>query len=104
MKEFAKKFYKSKAWSNCRRAYISKRLQIDGGLCEECKQEQGYIVHHKILLTQENIDNPAVTLNHSLLEYVCKDCHDKFDGHGFNSKPLLCGFDEDGQPIDGRKI
>ena len=36
MKDFAKKFYKSQAWQDCRKAYIAKRMQIDGGLCEEC--------------------------------------------------------------------
>lgn len=105
MQDFAKQFYKSKEWQTCRRSYIAKRMQIDGGLCEECGDEQGYIVHHRIGLTPENIQNPGVTLNHSLLAYVCKDCHDQYEGHGVDKKKkLLCGFDQTGQPMDKRKI
>ena len=57
-----------------------------------------YIIVH---ITPENILNPDITLNHGNLEYVCKDCHDKFDGHGVNNKRqgLLVMFDENGQPI-----
>lgn len=109
MQDFAKRFYKSKSWQMCRRAYIAKRIQIDGGLCEECRDAQGYIVHHRVMLTQENIHNPGITLNHSLLAYVCKACHDQYEGHGVRpwvheGKKLLCGFDQNGQPIDARKL
>lgn len=105
MKDFAKRFYRSKRWEACRRAYIARRIQIDGGLCEECHDEQGYIVHHRVVLTPENINDPSIALNHSLLAYVCKACHDKYDGHGVDKrKKLLCGFDQNGQPIDKRKI
>ena len=33
MKDFAKSFYASRAWKNCRRAYAASV----GGLCEDCK-------------------------------------------------------------------
>lgn len=33
-KEFARAFYNSKRWKDCRRAYIAKRISIDGGMCE----------------------------------------------------------------------
>lgn len=104
-KKFAKAFYNSKKWENCKISYISKRIMIDGGMCEECHKNPGYIVHHKINLTEENINNPEISLNHDLLEYVCKDCHDLFEGHGLNkgTKPL-CTFDENGQPVSLREI
>lgn len=98
MKEFAKKFYKSNKWKKCRTAYISTRTLIDGGLCEECHEQIGYIVHHKIMLTPDNINNPEVSLNHDNLEYVCHSCHDKFEGHGLNKSKSTILFDEDGQP------
>ena len=100
-KEWAQAFYKSKKWLKCRNSYIQERIMIDGGMCEECKQRIGYIVHHKITLTPTNIENPDVSLNHSNLEYVCKDCHDKFEGHGVGNKSpeVICMFDEDGNPI-----
>ena len=105
MQDFANRFYKSRRWRDCRRAYIAKRLLIDGGLCEECREAPGFIVHHRVKLTPENINNPSIALNHSLLAYVCKDCHDDYDGHGLNkAKRLICDFAADGQPIDNRRI
>ncbi len=103
-KEWAKSFYKSDKWIKCRNSYIQNRIRIDGGMCEECKKRIGYIVHHKINLSPTNIDDPEVTLNHNNLEYVCKDCHDHFDGHGVGNKSpeVICNFDDDGNPI-GRK-
>ena len=103
MKPFAKQFYASKAWKNCRKSYISQRMLIDGGLCEECHEEQGYILHHKILLTEQNINNPNISLNHSNLKYVCKKCHDQYEGHGVGTVvPLDVLFDKDGMPIGRR--
>lgn len=101
MKAYARKFYNSDRWHKCRKAYIQKRMLIDGGLCEECKVNQGYIVHHKVYITEKNINNPNITLNESNLMYVCKECHDKYDGHGLkgNIKRLSVVFDENGMPI-----
>ena len=101
MKDYAESFYNSKAWRRCRAAYIARRLLIDGGLCEECHERVGYIVHHRKQLTPENITDPAVTLEDDNLEYVCKDCHDRFPGHGVGSEGLtpLIRFGPDGQPL-----
>ena len=98
--DFSEAFYRGKAWKQCRASYISKRMMIDGGLCEQCHERQGYIVHHKIKLTPENIGDPDIALNHSRLAYVCKPCHDLEEGHGVRPKdyPLL-KFDERGDPI-----
>lgn len=100
-KEYAYKFYHSKAWKDCKRSFISERIAVDGGMCQECGKQLGYIVHHRTHITPENISNPYITLNHSNLEYVCKDCHDRFEWHGVNNKRrgLLVMFDENGQPI-----
>ena len=97
---FAEAFYRGKAWKKCRQSYIKQRVMIDGGLCEECKERQGYIVHHKIILTAENINDPEISLNHNHLEYQCKPCHDLEEGHGLNKKSLpLLRFDDNGDPI-----
>ena len=105
-KGWAKSFYNSKRWKKCRDSYIALRVSIDGGVCEECRQEQGYIVHHSIQLTQENINKPDVALNHNNFRYVCKNCHDRYEGHGVGNKKVkpLCIFDKDGQPISLREI
>lgn len=105
-KEWAKAFYNSKNWIKCRDAYIADRISTDGGVCEECRQQQGYIVHHEITLTPDNINNPNISLSHKHMKYVCKDCHDKYEGHGVGRKKAepLCIFDENGQPISLREI
>lgn len=105
-KEWAKKFYNSKRWIRCKDSYIDYRVGIDGGMCEECHNNLGYIVHHKTTLTPDNINNPDVSLNHRELKYVCKDCHDEYEGHGFGHKKKkpLCLFDANGQPISIREI
>lgn len=75
MKEFAQSFYTSRAWANTRAAY---RRQV-GGLCERCLSRglivPGEIVHHKVPITPDNIDNPAITLSFDNLELVCRECH-----------------------------
>lgn len=70
-----KAFYSSVAWKRCRDAYIAKC----GGLCERCLAKgiikPGYIVHHKIYLTEENYKDPSIALNFDNLEYLCFDDH-----------------------------
>lgn len=99
-KEFSKAFYKSTAWLNCRESYISFRRGIDGGMCERCHKQLGYIVHHKVYLDAMNINDPLVALNHNNLEYVCKECHDA-EHFTPEEKPTLCRFDSQGRPING---
>lgn len=77
-KDYAKAFYDSREWKECRKAYIA-RTDIHGGFCERCLKrgefKAGVIVHHKIYLTPRNINDPSVTLNFRNLELVCRDCH-----------------------------
>ena len=79
-REFAKEFYKSKAWQRCRNGYAASM----GGLCEDCLArglyQPGEIVHHMIELTPENINDPAVSLSWSNLRLLCRDCHAKRHG------------------------
>lgn len=77
MREFAKTFYKSQAWKNCRDAYAKSQ----GGLCERCRAKglivPGVIVHHKVYLNPDNITDGSVSLNHDNLELLCRSCHEK---------------------------
>lgn len=100
-KEWAKPFYNSKAWKQARDLYIQMRIETDGGLCETCGEVPGYIVHHKIPLTPDNINDYDVSLKLDNFEYDCKSCHDQKEEHeGWNKKiKLLVEFDADGQPI-----
>ena len=74
-KDWARPFYLSKAWQQCRAAYI----QSVFGLCEKCGRP-GWIVHHKIKLTPVNISNPEITLGFDNLCYLCQDCHNREHG------------------------
>ena len=91
-KEFAKGFYNSKRWQRCRAAYIAYRKSVDGGMCETCKEEPGYIVHHKEELTPENINDPDIALNFRNLKYDCHICHNKENKNG-DAASNLVSFD-----------
>lgn len=99
-KDWAEAFYKSARWKKCREAFIIGRMMIDGGMCQRCGRQLGYIVHHKIHLTPQNIDDPSVSLSLDNLEYVCKDCHDEEHLPGHGAKATFCGFDEEGRPVE----
>ena len=61
-KDFAKAFYSSKAWQDCRNSYAAKRLH----LCERCLARgiyrPGDIVHHVIEITPELGDTMALMM------------------------------------------
>lgn len=91
--EFAKQFYKSKAWRDCRDAYFIYRH----GLCERCGRP-GVIVHHRTYLTPQNIIDPNVTLNWKNLELVCATCHQHEHFESDAMAEGLC-FDEEGNLV-----
>ena len=72
---FARDFYRSWQWTKCRKGYKKSK----GGLCERCWSKglivPGDEVHHKIKLTPENLNDPAIALNWDNLELLCKACH-----------------------------
>lgn len=94
-----RRFYKSKAWQQCRAGYIAYRRGLDGGMCEICQEVPGYIVHHKQHITPHNANNPDITLSWDNLQYVCKHCHDVEHGYCEQSKPSRVTFDTEGNPI-----
>ena len=69
-------FYHSKAWGDCRKSYI-----VQHPLCERCLAKgqivPSYIVHHKVYLTDDNLNNPEIALNHDNLEALCFTCHNQ---------------------------
>ena len=74
-KEFARSFYSSKAWQDCRNEYAKRRHH----LCEDCLRrgiyKPGVIVHHIEELTPFNITNPEIALGFDNLELLCRECH-----------------------------
>lgn len=74
-KPFAIPFYNSAEWQSVRQ-FVLKR---SGGLCERCWNKgivrAADVVHHKIILTPQNIHDPNVSLNPKHLVALCQDCH-----------------------------
>lgn len=74
-RDFAKSFYSSRAWTDCRNAYA----KSVGGLCERCLAHgiyrPGEIVHHKCYISPDNVNDPTVTLNWENLELLCREHH-----------------------------
>ena len=90
------RFYQSKRWRQTKDAYISYRK----GLCERCLArglyKTGDIVHHKIHITAETLNDPSVTLNFDNLELVCRDCHAELHS---NKEGARFTLDEQGRLI-----
>ena len=74
-RKFAAGVYHSRAWAECRKAYV----KSVGGLCEDCMARgivtPGVDVHHIIPLTPGNVGDPNVTLNWNNLRLLCEECH-----------------------------
>lgn len=96
--DWARSFYKSRAWQRCRASFIATRQTVDGGLCEHCQDKHGYIVDHIEELTPVTIQDPSVALSHDNLQFLCLDCHNK---KTFAKPATRKGlrFDSDGQLV-----
>ena len=96
--DFAKSFYRSQAWKNTRKAYLRSR----GGLCERCLAKglivPATLVHHKVHLTPDNIEDESVTLNWDNLEALCQECHNK-EHHGVEQVVEGLMFDSNGDLV-----
>ncbi|MBR2096592.1 MAG: HNH endonuclease [Prevotella sp.] len=75
MREFAREFYRTKAWQAAREAAMSR----DGRLCVDCLRKGMYTpaeeVHHVIPLTPDNINDPSISLALDNLVSLCRECH-----------------------------
>ena len=96
MREFARGFYNTKAWQECREAYAKSQRY----LCENCLAKglyiPGEIVHHIIELNPDNINDPSVTLNFDNLRLVCRRCHAEEHGARKGSRYVIT---DDGRVI-----
>ena len=102
-REFAKHLYNSKQWQDVRNSYFNSKF----GLCERCqaigKITPGEIVHHKIYVSPDNINNTDITLNWDNLMVVCRDCHAQIH-EGVPSKEDGLMFNEEGDLIEIKDI
>jgi len=114
--EKVEEFYRSTPWKTCRLAFIRSKL----GICEICgcsieyTDEKGIkhngkraIVHHRIPISDENMNDIDITLNFDNLELLCLDCHNSLTGDmtmGRTEKPTVAVFDNNGNvKIVGKK-
>lgn len=95
MQAWAEEFYKSRAWKQCREAYAKKQ----GGICELCWQEgraePGEIVHHLVVLSPSNVNDPEITLSEKNLQLLCREHHAAVHRH----KPARYRLDDMGRVI-----
>ena len=71
-KEYAKAFYNSKLWRECRRQVLRRDMYT----CAHCYARASE-VHHVIELMPENINDINIALNPDNLISLCHDCHTK---------------------------
>ena len=74
-KDYATGFYSSKKWKELRKQVAEESFYICSICGKPTYSNQG-IVHHKIPVTEENINDPSITLNKNNLMYVCRNCHE----------------------------
>ena len=67
---WAKPLYNSTVWKNLRAA----ALRRDHFTCQICAR-RATEVHHKIELTEENVNDPKIALNINNLQSLCHNCH-----------------------------
>lgn len=68
------------------------------GICERCGK-RGTEVHHKIPLTDENLDDPNISLNLDNLELLCTECHNRERKEKEGSNPNEIEFLPNGDVI-----
>lgn len=68
------------------------------GMCERCGQPASQ-VHHKIYLTDSNLQDPEISLAWENLELLCDKCHaEEHHGGGYQTAEGL-RFNEEGDLV-----
>lgn len=69
----AKKIYRGSRWKNHVRPTYLESVDF---LCERCR-DIAKVVHHKIYLNNDNIDDEEIVYGFNNLEALCQDCHNR---------------------------
>lgn len=92
-KDYAREFYNSTAWKECRESYKKYRH----GLCERClaagRYNPGVVVHHIQPITPTTVSDPEITLSFDNLQLLCVQCHADMHGSKKNRRYIV---EEDG--------
>ena len=93
-----RRFYDSVIWKRAKQ----EKIMMARGICERCGRK-GTEVHHKIPLTDDNIDDPNISINPDNLELLCKSCHDQARCDEEGTNPNRIEFTENGDVIIKRR-
>jgi 5-methylcytosine-specific restriction endonuclease McrA len=92
-------FYNSKAWKDTRRTY----KQSVGGLCERCRAKglitPAEIIHHKIPLNADNVQDLELSLGWCNLQALCRKCHGEIHEELNGRPPKRYSIDDKGRII-----
>ena len=92
-------FYCSGSWRD-----LSYNLKIKfKGKCNRCGEVltdfSRLIGHHKVELTEDNVDDPNISLNPELIEVVCDKCHNREHRRFGNKQNVYIVY---GSPLSGK--
>lgn len=99
-----KDFYSSKEWIDCKRKLFVDRENDNGELiCEHCHKpinRDDLIVHHKIYLNLDNVNDFNISLNPEHLALVHHKCHNEIhDRWGVHNQHIYLVY---GPPLAGK--
>ena len=98
-------FYKSREWARLRQLVIDDRLTDEGyTICEYCGKpivhQYDCIGHHKVFLTEENVNDFNVSLNPDNIELVHHKCHNLIhEKLGYSKREVFLVY---GSPLSGK--
>lgn len=98
-------FYQSKDWIKLYTLLRIQRTDQDGNLiCWHCgkpiTQKYDAIAHHTIFLTDENVNDAAISLNPDLIQFVHARCHNRIHSKlGYNRQEVFLVY---GSPLSGK--
>lgn len=93
--EFSFAFYHGMPWRRTQKAYIESQQRV----CERCG-DMAELVHHKIHLTPQNINDPDIALGWDNLQALCRRCHAEVHGNSACANGLR--FDDAGNLVPGQ--
>lgn len=98
-------FYRSKEWQSFREVVIAERTAADGFIYDEetgkpIIRKYDIILHHKIFLTEENVNDRMISLNPDNIEIVSAATHNRIHNRlGYVRKEIYLVY---GPPFAGK--
>ncbi len=98
-------FYQSKEWLRFRQVVINQRTKEDGYIYDEITgkpivKSYDIILHHKIFLTEDNVNNAAIALNPDNIQIVSHKTHNLIHNKfGYQRQEVYLVY---GSPLSGK--